>query len=81
MLNWAFPFVCLLIMNTFIIHTLRKRLKVNISTTEGQGQVQGQNFKMKKFRETGIYTATFSHIWISYSNNTYVCTLGVHKVV
>ena len=58
-LNWVFPFVSLLIMNTCIIHTLRKRLKFNIGTTEcegqGQNQGQGQNFKMKN-SEKQVYT-------------------------
>ena len=63
MLNWAFPFVSLVIMNTFIIHTLRKRLKFNIVTTEGnsqgQNQGQGQNFKMRN-SEKQVYTLLLS---------------------
>ena len=60
-LNWAFSFVSLLIMNTLIIHTLRKRLKFNISTTEGpgHGQVQSQNFKIRN-SEKQAYTLLLS---------------------
>ena len=55
-LQFAFPFVSLLIMNSVIIHTLRNRngpkRESNISTIsqnrdQGQSQGQGQNFKIK----------------------------------
>ena len=44
-------------MNTFIIHTLRKRLQSSLGTTEvqSQGQGQGPNFKMKN-SEIQVYT-------------------------
>ena len=55
MVNFAVPFVLLLIMNSFIIHTLRTRSnlraavppEVMTSAKLGQGQSQGQRSKMK----------------------------------
>ena len=47
-IGFGFPFVALLIMNVFIIHTLCKRsslLKI-MSDNEGQGQNQGHSSKM-----------------------------------
>ena len=40
---FAIPFVCLLIMNSFIIHTIRNRSKFHLSMSTSQGQGQGQN--------------------------------------
>ena len=40
---FAIPFVCLLIMNSFIIHTIRNRSKFHLSISASQGQGQGQN--------------------------------------
>ena len=50
-LNFALPFILLLIMNCFIIHTIRQRPK-NInrrsqSTIQGQGRSEGQASKIK----------------------------------
>ena len=41
------PFVSLLIMNSVIIHTLRKRSKQALSESIGQGQTEGQSVKIK----------------------------------
>ena len=49
------PFVSLLVMNSVIIHTLRKRSKTSISKSIGQGQIEGQNVKIKQ-SEKQIYT-------------------------
>ena len=46
-INFAFPFVSLLAMNSFIIHTLRTRSMVNVTKSEGQGQNEGQTSKLK----------------------------------
>ena len=61
MVHFAVPFVLLLIMNSFIIHTLRTRSVSNLKATSGdnsgnqnQGQGQGQNTKMKS-SEKQIY--------------------------
>ena len=40
---FAIPFVCLLIMNSFIIHTIRNRSKFHLSMSASQGQGEGQN--------------------------------------
>ena len=48
-LDFALPFVLLLIMNSVIIHTLRKRSHVNLrSTNEGYGEGQGHKSKVKQ---------------------------------
>ena len=44
---FIFPFISLLTMNSFIIYTLRKRLRQNISASTGQGDDDGQ--KQKNF--------------------------------
>ena len=46
-INFAFPFVSLLTMNSFIIHTLRTRSMVNVTKSEGQGRNEGQISKLK----------------------------------
>ena len=40
--SFALPFCLLLIMNTFIIHTLRTRSMLNLRVTEGQGHSEGE---------------------------------------
>ena len=45
-INFVLPFVLLLIMNSFIIHTLRTRSILKITSSEGQGQNEGQKSKM-----------------------------------
>ena len=46
-INFALPFVSLLIMNSFIIHTLRTRSMPNTTISEGQGHNEGQKSKLK----------------------------------
>ena len=41
---FIFPFLSLLIMNSVIIHTLRKRSKHKLLEPTGQGQTEGQSF-------------------------------------
>ena len=57
-LQFALPFVLLLSMNCVIIHTLRTRVKFNVTIsdpkTEGQGHVKGQTSKMQN-TERQIY--------------------------
>ena len=53
-INFALPFVSLLIMNSVIIHTLRKRSLGNIGRSKGQGQSEGQTPKLKS-SEKQIY--------------------------
>ena len=42
--NFAAPFVLLLVMNSFIIHTIRKGSRSSMSRSEGQGHNEGQIF-------------------------------------
>ena len=49
------PFVSLLIMNSVIIHTLRKRSKQALSESIGQGQTEGQSVKIKNSNKQ-VYT-------------------------
>ena len=52
----VFPFISLLIMNSVLIHTLRKRSKLNISGS-GQGQVQDETENVKtKNSEKQVFT-------------------------
>ena len=46
-INFAVPFVLLLIMNCFIIHTIRQRSALNLMRSVSQGQREGQTLKMK----------------------------------
>ena len=41
--NFAFPFMSLLIMNSVIIHSIHKSFKIRRTPNEGQGQTEGQN--------------------------------------
>ena len=41
-INFAFPFLALLVMNSIIIHTLRNRSKFGLRIDQGQGQGKGQ---------------------------------------
>ena len=43
--NFAFPFTSLLIMNSVIIHSIRKSFKIKRTPSEAQGQTEGQNSK------------------------------------
>ena len=46
-INFIFPFVFLLIMNSFIIHTIRMRSEMLQTRSAGQGQNSGQGNKIK----------------------------------
>ena len=71
-INFALPFVLLLIMNCFIIHTIRRRPKTKgkqpTREQQGQGQSEGQNSKIKK-SETQIFVilllVTFSFLFLT----------------
>ena len=52
--SFAFPFVSLLIMNSFIIHTLRQRSKMDLTRSDNQGQNEGQHTKSES-SETQIF--------------------------
>ena len=54
--GFGFPFIALLIMNSVIIHTLRKRssLLTMTSETQGQGRSEGQNSSKMKSSERQI---------------------------
>ena len=45
---FLFPFVSLLTMNSIIIHTLRKRSRLNLSEPIGQAQTEGQSLKVNQ---------------------------------
>ena len=46
-INFALPFVLLLIMNSFIIHTLRTRSMLKNLESKGEGRIGGQSLKLK----------------------------------
>ena len=57
-------------MNSIIIHTLRKRSKLNISEPRGQGQNEGQTFKIKHSEKhifTMLLTVTFTYLILNIS--------------
>ena len=61
------PFSSLLTMNSIIIHTLRKRSRLNIS---GQGQNEGQTLKIKHSEKqifTMLLLVTFTYLILSFS--------------
>ena len=47
MINFALPFVLLLVMNSVIIHTLRVRSLISVSRSSGQGRKEGHTSKLK----------------------------------
>ena len=64
------PFTSLLTMNSIIIHTLRKRSKLNISESGGQGQSEGQTLKIKHSEKqifTMLLLVTFTYLILSFS--------------
>ena len=46
-ISFILPFISLLTMNSFIIHTLRQRSKLKMSEAQDQSQKMGQNIKNK----------------------------------
>ena len=81
-LNFALPFILLLIMNCFIIHTIRQRPK-NInrrsqSTIQGQGRSEGQASKIKS-SEMQIFIilllVTFGFLFLTTPAMFYLFTL------
>ena len=46
-INFAVPFVLLLVMNCFIIHTIHKWSVLNLMRSESQGQSEGQTSQIK----------------------------------
>ena len=81
--NFALPFVLLLVMNSFIIYTIRNRSKFTVNQSvrqnrEGQGQSESQSVKIKK-TDMQIFAilllVTFSFLILT--TPTYVLTLFV----
>ena len=64
------PFSSLLTMNSIIIFTLRKRSKLNISESRGQGQSEGQTLKINHSEKqilTMLLFVTFTYLILSFS--------------
>ena len=62
---FIFPFLSLLIMNTFIIHTLRKRSQQKLLGPRGQGQTEGRNLKTNSPEKqiiTMLLLVTFAYL-------------------
>ena len=77
------PFILLVLMNSFIIHTLRTRANLIVSKSESQGQTEGQSSKMKN-SEKQIYVTlllvTFTFLILTtpvYILFIYVMSVGV----
>ena len=61
--SFIFPFGSLLIMNSFIIHTLRKRSKLNLTgTTSGDKQKSDKNKHPEKQLFTMLLLVTFAYL-------------------
>ena len=58
-LNFAFPFISLLIMNVFIIQTIQNRFKVSNTVDDDHAESQGQSIKNKSTATTQIYIILF----------------------
>ena len=70
------PFSSLLTMNSIIIHTLRKRSKLNISEPGGQGQSEGQTLKIKHSEKqifTMLLLVTFMYLILSFPMRALNC--------
>ena len=80
-LNFAFPFISLLIMNVFIIQTIRNRFSIPNVVEEGQGQSQGKSSRSKS-TTTQIYIilllVTFSFLVLTTPG--YVILLYIMRV-
>ena len=50
-LVFIFPFLSLLIMNSIIVHTLKKRAKLNLLKSEGHDETEGQNTKSRHYEK------------------------------
>ena len=64
------PFSSLLTMNSIIIYTLRKRSKLNIPESQGQGQSEGQTLKIKHSEKqifTMLLLVTFTYLILNIS--------------
>ena len=64
------PFSSLLTMNSIIIYTLRKRSRLNISESRGQGQSEGQTLKINHSEKqilTMLLFVTFTYLILSFS--------------
>ena len=85
-----FPFVSLLSRNSIIIHTLRQRGKLNLTGTEGQGHMEGQNKNPDQQIFTILLLVTFGYLVLTtpvkllvfylnfYSGNTPYYYAGLH---
>ena len=89
------PFSSLLTMNSIIIHTLRKKSKLNISEPGGQGQSESQTLKIKHSEKhifTMLLLVTFTYLILSfsmrvlnfyrnfYTGSTPSCYVGFHLI-
>ena len=77
-LNFALPFVLLLMMNTVIIHILRKRSAKIKGRLGGQGQTEGET--MKNHRQANNYHAAIGYLWVSNIKYTWIYNVVLHKL-
>ena len=90
---FVFPFISLLIMNSVIIHTLRRRSKQKLLGPRDQGQTEGQGLKIKNSDKqifTILLLVTFAFLFLNiptrslffylnfYSGNTPYYYAGLH---
>ena len=76
------PFMSLLTMNSFIIHTLRQRSKLKLLEPGGEGQIQGQNLKMKSSEKqifTMVLLVTFVFLFLNIFTRALVFYLNFYS--
>ena len=80
-INFALPFVLLIVMNSFIIHTLRTRSVTNIAQLEGQGGTEGQASKLKSSeKQIFILLLLVTFAFLILMTPTYILILYVNLV-
>ena len=76
---FVFPFISLLIMNSVLIHTLRKRSKQILLGPRGQGQTEGQGLKIKNSDKqifTILLLVTFAFLFLNIPTRSLVFYLN-----
>ena len=74
--NFGFPFILLLIMNSFIIHTLRKRSTLNLN----QGQSEGQREVKKSDSQIYVTLLLITFGYLIFITPAYMMFLYTHLV-
>ena len=80
-IGFLLPFVCLLTMNSVIIHTLRQRSKLNLCGSEGQVHSEGHNFRHRESDRpvfTMLLLVTFGYLILTIPGHSLHYYAGLH---